>query len=129
MKEKSKKKKGETQQITCPCCGEKRGAAGVSRTLALPYFAANGIQGLLQSRYQWACDMCLKKGKAIMGNPRKQAAGITSDPYLAYFDRTVVCRSCGKPFVFSGSEQHHWYEKLGFTLKSWPVKCKACNKK
>ena len=40
-----------------------------------------------------------------------------------YEDKTLVCRECGKEFVFSASEQEFYAEK-GFTNE--PGRCPAC---
>ena len=40
-------------------------------------------------------------------------------------DKTLVCRECGKEFVFSGSEQE-FYEQKGFTNE--PGRCVQCRK-
>ncbi len=38
-------------------------------------------------------------------------------------DKTLVCKECGKEFVFSASEQE-FYESKGFTNE--PGRCPAC---
>lgn len=38
-------------------------------------------------------------------------------------DKTLVCRDCGREFVFSASEQE-FYEEKGFTNE--PGRCPAC---
>lgn len=40
-------------------------------------------------------------------------------------DRTINCKDCGKPFIFSESGQRFFQEK-GFTD---PVRCKDCRVK
>lgn len=42
-----------------------------------------------------------------------------------YEDKTLVCRDCGKEFVFSAGEQE-FYEKNGF--KNEPVRCPECRR-
>ena len=42
-----------------------------------------------------------------------------------YEDKTLVCRDCGKEFVFSAGEQE-FYERNGF--KNEPVRCPECRK-
>ncbi len=41
-------------------------------------------------------------------------------------DKTIVCKDCGKEFVFSVREQEFYKEK-GFTNE--PVRCKDCRDK
>lgn len=38
-------------------------------------------------------------------------------------DKTIVCKDCGKDFVFTVGEQE-FYEEKGFTNE--PVRCKEC---
>ena len=40
-----------------------------------------------------------------------------------YTDKTIVCKDCGREFVFSASEQEFFAEK-GFTNE--PVRCRDC---
>ena len=41
-------------------------------------------------------------------------------------DKTIVCKDCGKDFVFTVGEQE-FYEKMKFTNE--PVRCADCRKK
>lgn len=43
-----------------------------------------------------------------------------------YEDITIVCKDCGKEFVFEAGQQRH-FDSLGFTNK--PVRCKECRDK
>jgi len=43
-----------------------------------------------------------------------------------YEDITIVCKDCGKEFVFEAGQQRH-FESLGFTNQ--PVRCKECREK
>lgn len=38
-------------------------------------------------------------------------------------DKTIVCKDCGKEFIFSVRDQD-FYERMGFTNE--PVRCKDC---
>lgn len=40
-----------------------------------------------------------------------------------YEDKTLVCKDCGKEFVFSAGEQEFYAEK-GF--QNEPIRCKDC---
>ena len=42
---------------------------------------------------------------------------------MNFQDKTLVCRDCGKEFVFSASEQE-FYQKKGF--ENEPVRCPDC---
>ena len=50
----------------------------------------------------------------------KQGEGIG---YMAFEDRTLKCKDCGKDFVFTAGEQQFYAEK-GF--ENEPVRCKDC---
>ena len=43
-----------------------------------------------------------------------------------YEDITIVCKDCGKEFVFEAGQQRH-FDSLGFTNQ--PVRCKECRDK
>ncbi|WP_165422817.1 zinc-ribbon domain containing protein [Ktedonosporobacter rubrisoli] len=79
-------------------------------------------------RLQWACEECLKAGRAIEGQPWNQTF-CDYEPYLAYFDRTVTCQDCLNPFVFQAREQLYWYERLKFYVQSFPKHCLSCRRK
>jgi len=54
---------------------------------------------------------------------RKKELGIVElKKYPTMNDITIACRLCGKPFVFTGSEQK-WYQKQGFDQ---PKRCPEC---
>ncbi len=42
---------------------------------------------------------------------------------MAFQDQTLTCRDCGKPFVWTASEQE-FYQKKGF--ENAPVRCPEC---
>lgn len=42
---------------------------------------------------------------------------------MNFQDKTLVCRDCGKEFIFSASEQE-FYQKKGF--ENEPVRCPDC---
>lgn len=45
---------------------------------------------------------------------------------MAFVDETLVCKDCGKEFIFSAGEQAFYAEK-GFENK--PVRCRDCRDK
>ena len=45
---------------------------------------------------------------------------------MAFEDQTLVCKDCGKEFIFSAGEQEFYAEK-GFENK--PVRCRDCRDK
>jgi CxxC-x17-CxxC domain-containing protein len=55
-----------------------------------------------------------------MPNTLNQSEGIF---LMAFVEKTLVCKDCGKEFVFSAGEQEFYAEK-GF--KNEPVRCKSC---
>ena len=46
--------------------------------------------------------------------------------FMAFEDRTLVCKDCGKEFIFSAGEQEFYAEK-GF--ENEPVRCRDCRDK
>lgn len=125
-------KKAEPAKAVCPCCGKERGEAQLRKILGRKYVAWNGTSvieiGWLSSWLRnWACDVCVKEGKASMGNPDAQRY-CDYTPYFMYVDRPATCRSCGKGFIFSRSEQKYWYETLRFWVQSHPVRCAPCRR-
>ena len=88
----------------------------------------NFVCSLLQSgRIQWACDDCLKNGKAIVSDPNKMNYTVSPN-YLAYFDKKIKCHTCKEDFIFSSQEQQYWFEVLSFWHDSYPTKCPTCRK-
>lgn len=128
-----------SKTIQCPCCQQQKEGKNYQRVLSLfPFQGAmrdiNSEQYYVDNRlYQWACDRCLKQGKAILGNPKKQYHTFsspvdTASPYLAYFDQNRHCTQCGVKFTFSKEEQLYWYETLRFVVYSQPKQCPLCRK-
>ena len=95
-----------------------------ARSLA-PFWARPGWS--VGSRVQWACDRCLKAGRAVEADASKQLY-CDFPPYLAYFDVRLRCHDCETTFVFDASEQKYWYETRGFWVQSRPKHCRSCRK-
>jgi hypothetical protein len=132
-------------KINCPICKERVGKEVLQKTAALFPFDGffYGDKGMLESFmevqqrypdfYQWACDDCLKFGKAILASPKRQNHTHSHPmdaevPYLAYFDQHFTCRNCSASFLFSKEEQQYWYEELAIYVKARPIYCKPCRK-
>ena len=49
-------------------------------------------------------------------------------PVTHYYDVARTCRDCGRPFIFFGEEQKHWYEDLGLPLEADCVRCVPCRR-
>lgn len=81
-----------------------------------------------RNHIHWACEQCLSRRKAILGNPIKQKF-CDCYPYYAYADEERICEECRKTYMFDKEEQKHWYEELDFWVQSRPKKCKTCYKK
>ncbi|MCI0614695.1 zinc-ribbon domain containing protein, partial [bacterium] len=47
---------------------------------------------------------------------------------FAYFDIKKRCEDCKKPFIFSSTEQHKWYEEYKFWVQSEPKQCLSCRR-
>ena len=45
---------------------------------------------------------------------------------MAFEDKTLVCKDCGKEFIFSAGEQE-FYQERGF--ENEPVRCRECRDK
>lgn len=135
-----KQKKPSLVQVKCPCCQDFANKNDLTKTLNLGLFNQLSIPGddtlvdefitslKKYSLYQWACDNCLKEGKAILAKPEKQNYSSWGYPNLAYFDKTCTCRNCQSKFIFSGKEQQYWYEELQFYIDSLAVHCIPCRK-
>ena len=120
------KQKKSTQKAFCPCCKKSIEQSQTKKTNA-----AN--LGFIPFFQNWACDRCIKDGKALLAEPKKQFYQFTypwdhAIPFLAYYDIHFTCKACKEPFLFSKSEQQYWYEKLQFVVYSKPQHCKECRK-
>jgi hypothetical protein len=81
-----------------------------------------------RTHIHWACDACIQTGKAILADPTQQTF-VDCVPYYAYFSLSFeACRTCGKPFQFSASEQQYWYETRKFWVQSMPKDCVDCRR-
>ena len=79
-------------------------------------------------RWFWACDLCLKSGRALRADVTRHNIGLGTS-YAAYVDRPFECTDCQSPSVFSASEQKHWFEMLQFLIWVYPKQCAPCRKK
>jgi hypothetical protein len=143
----SNKRDGDSIHIigaVCPVCGKyvrltQQQSLSENRVL-VPWFST--YAGMLQAIEEgsakdphsdrkiihWACDNCIRTGKALLADPREQQF-CDCYPYLAYFDEQRQCEECGASYVFDKGEQKHWYEILKFWVQSRPKCCKDCYKK
>ncbi len=76
----------------------------------------------------WACEACIKAGRALEAKPWLQSYGYNS-PQFAYLDEVKTCSDCGNEFVFAATEQAFWYETLEFLIYSKPKQCVSCRHK
>jgi len=129
----------------CPACGKRR---DVDKQRALrkvedawrarqasrlapdsPFYPREGHMRQLalsdDSRWFWACDACVRSGRAVVADPMKQTLGLGS-PFAAYVDRPFRCEDCGTNSVFSAREQQHWFENLRFLIWVYPKQCLPC---
>jgi Probable zinc-ribbon domain len=79
------------------------------------------------SSIRWACDKCLTDGISIAAKVEEQTYCIWQ-PYMAYVDQKIICKTCNTNFIFSKEEQLFWYEKLKFWVESYAINCKKCRK-
>lgn len=106
--------------LICPSC--KSGRYFSELTMMSKAFG----DGFFEEQQDWACDVCLRAGKADIATITKQ--NYCWHPRYAYFDSHFQCTSCGIAFVFDRSEKRFWYETLGFWIESEPRHCPACRK-
>jgi hypothetical protein len=78
-----------------------------------------------EARWFWACDECIRSGRALAAEVTKQYLGVGT-PFAAYVDRPFRCEDCGKGSVFTAREQQHWFETLGFLIWVYPKQCLPC---
>lgn len=81
----------------------------------------------LQNRHGWfwACDECLKEKKALQADVLKHNIGMGTS-FAAYINRVFQCTDCHQDFIFSASEQKHWFETLHFLIWVYPKQCLSC---
>lgn len=133
--------------LECPCCKVRVLPSKMKKTFSLlPYdgfFKAmdtTNEEALLlalkrfPSLYQWACDNCIKNGKAILANPSKQFYTFkypwdTAIPFLAYFDKGYTCISCREKGKLTKEIQKEWYEELQLVVYTKATSCRSCRKK
>lgn len=132
----AREKRVAGEKATCPCCGKARSTEPLARQEALldrhgrtPWGCTAGwaIGTARSGRLQWACDGCLRAGRALVANAWKQTF-CDHPPRLAYFDQTLRCAACGERFVFAAAEQRFWFETLGFWVQSTPRQCSSCRR-
>jgi len=83
---------------------------------------------IVHHQHMWACNICIEKGRAIVGDYRKQRLLGQAQPIIAYVDTDRTCARCKSSFVFSAQEQMHWYEILGIPTDAIPKQCAECRK-
>ena len=143
---KAEKSNHMKNRIFCPGCRTRVKTSQISKVMGLfPFDGAfsrvnqsfqNSFLEIVQrypSFYQWACDDCIESGKVLLANPQKQFFTFkypwdTAQPYLVYQDKSFRCKTCREKFVFSKTEQRHWYEELGFVVYSKPINCLPCRR-
>jgi len=131
------------KKTICPSCRERKKKSETQITLRTiedlfrdePNWANFFYGGKIDKAYDsltrgtnWACDACLKDGKALNAFPFKQTF-CDYPPYLAYIDSENQCRTCQCCFIFSKQEKKYWYEDLNFWVQSDAVNCKECRGK
>jgi Probable zinc-ribbon domain len=135
-----KKTKTRVPDLICPCCGQSRNVSEKVAPLRIELLmraqAANWLTvevgwSVTAARHKWltwACEACIKAGRALEAKPWVQAYGYNS-PQFAYVDEVKTCSDCGNEFVFAATEQAFWYETLEFLIYSRPKQCVSCRHK
>ncbi|BDD05283.1 zinc-ribbon domain containing protein [Aureibacter tunicatorum] len=123
------------KRIVCPCCKEKKLAEDLTLSLGRKVHMWGSREINIDFEFlsktqavDWTCDKCLNEKKAIQAIFDNQKY-IDKLPRLAYFDKEIVCRSCGVEYNFSKEEQKFWYEDLQFWTQSDCTNCKKCRMK
>ena len=75
-----------------------------------------GLEGLAGDAQTWRYQLELNANIADTGTQSKRG-------FKMYEDKTLVCKECGKEFVFTAGEQE-FYAERGF--QNEPQRCKAC---
>ncbi len=104
-----------------------------------------GLEEIRQSHWRYAYsaavmpDLSIRPGKesghrfssefifiasAVRADVERQRHG--GIPRQYYVDTLKICQDCGEHFIFFALEQRHWYEVLGFWIKSECVRCSVC---
>ncbi|CAM3248381.1 hypothetical protein STSO111631_09650 [Stackebrandtia soli] len=63
----------------------------------------------------------------VLADPDRQNRGMWGPKYF-YADDRRRCLDCHADFVFSATEQRFWYEALGFSFDSRPIRCAPCRR-
>jgi hypothetical protein len=131
-------KKNKKKYAICPCCLTPTHRTEMAVCISLletwerkVYRQDNDLNldaynTFIDSSFEWACDACLRNGKAITASPALQKTG--GDPNIAYYDASLICRNCGKDFRFTKEEKKLWYEKFKFWTECTAVNCLQCRR-
>lgn len=128
------------KMLECPCCGKQ---CDVIKETPLMRMQERFTHACLPDNWierytggsfyhwggmQWACNRCIREGRAIEGKPWLQTF-CDHPPYLAYFDKAYTCTDCREQFVFAAQEQQYWFEQLKFWVQAYPAQCLECRRK
>jgi hypothetical protein len=131
-------KKAKKKYAICPCCLTPTHRTEMDVCISLLenwerkiYRHYNELNldpynAFIDSSFEWACDACLKNGKAITASPQLQTTA--GDPNMAYYDTSIKCRTCSSDFLFTKEEKKYWYEQLKFWTECTAVNCLPCRR-
>jgi rubrerythrin len=121
--------------VSCPSCkkerdvdaqdGLRRAEAAWSSRAAMREGGMRDLALASRPNWFWACDACLRSGRALSANVDRQHLGLGT-PFAAYVDRPFRCEDCGVDSLFSAQEQAYWFETLGFLIWVYPKQCPSC---
>jgi hypothetical protein len=74
----------------------------------------------------WACNNCLKEGRALLAKPKDQHFRYCW-PYYVYFSARFSCPHCKAGFTFDKRAQFTRYEVEKQWVQAWPQYCRACD--
>ena len=124
------------EKVKCPCCQKE---LSIKKCLHLQKWRKQldwpGLGKIdawqsddMEERDRWACDSCIKKGRALIGNIEKQNYGGYGMPFPVYLDIDRTCISCGENYIYKKEDQQYWYETLHKNVWSRASRCLSCRK-
>jgi uncharacterized protein (TIGR02996 family) len=127
-----------SERLRCPRCGNRCTVANTNLLRAEAEWLATGafdtrrppawaVEAARAGELQWACDNCIREGRALEGHPALQT-WCDYNPYFAFIDTELRCEDCQEQFVFAATEQRYWYETLKFWVQSRPKQCIPCRR-
>lgn len=133
-------KRSKNPLAVCPSCNQAKRRSEMKSSMKVlehlerqnnKHYKELGLDSLsyasfINADFEWACDECLEKKKAILAHPSLQET--PHQPHLAYADLSASCYNCGKEFIFKKEEKAAWYEAYKLPIHEVPNDCFECRK-